>query len=99
MSKLTQSSKGKSCIACGVNDGTICARHYNGVRQQHYGKGMRKKCHDLMTAELCMKCDAELSEGVMPSGCETKWDRSELFLHYIALTNIRRYEEGVIKDG
>ena len=77
--------------------GTVRACHYNGVRQHDYGKGWGIKLHDLMTAEFCDTCDALFSEGSLGyKHWETKWDRSEEFLHFIALTNIRRFEGGTI---
>jgi hypothetical protein len=92
MGKLTQSSKGATCIACGAENAYSC--HYNGPRQHDYGKGRGRKAHDLMTAELCYRCDQHFTEGSMSSKWANKWERSEDFLHWIALTNIRRYEEG-----
>jgi len=89
------SANGKSCVSCG-NIGRVCARHYNGVRQHSYGKGMRIKGHVLATAELCDACESSFSEGRMPEHCTDKYDRSELFLHYVMLTNIRRLEDGVL---
>ena len=94
MSKLTQSSKGSICINCGASDAYSC--HYNGQRQHQYGKGRGIKCHDLATAELCYNCDIDFSEG-----CNVNWktkdERSEEFLHLIMLTNIRRFNEGILK--
>lgn len=94
MSKLTQKSKGKNCIRCGKPGAYSC--HYNGVRQHSYGKGRGIKCNDLMTAEFCYECDKEFSEGSKGTWND-KWDRSEDFLHWIAMTNIRRLENGDIK--
>ena len=95
MSKLTESSRGKDCIKCGAPDAYAC--HYNGPRQHDYGKGRGIKCHDLVTAELCYKCDQEFTEGSTSFKWHGKWERSEDFLHYVTLTNIRRFEEGVFK--
>jgi len=95
VSKLTQSSKGKTCISCGA-PGAYSA-HYNGPRQHDYGKGRGVKCNDLATAELCAICDSLFTEGGMPPGCGTKWERSEAFLHLIMLTNIRRLRDGVLR--
>ena len=95
MSKLTNKSKGTTCIKCGASGAYSC--HYNGEMQHWYGKGRSIKCNDLATAEFCYKCDQEFSEGV--NIYETKIERSEMFLHYIMLTNIRRFESGVIKVG
>jgi len=95
MSKLTQSAKGKDCIRCGAPDAYAC--HYNGVRQHSFGKGRGIKCNDIATAELCYNCDATFSEGHMPENCTDKWQRSEEFAYYIIMTNIRRFNNGVIK--
>lgn len=95
MSKLTKSSKGKTCIKCGASDAYAC--HYNGPRQHMYGKGRGRKCSDIMTAEFCYKCDQEFTEGSTSGEWTDKWERSEHFMHWIAMTNIRRYEEGRLK--
>ena len=97
MSKLTNKSKGKTCIKCGAPDAYAC--HYNGKRQHSYGKGRGIKCHDFMTAEFCMKCDKEFTEGSTCLRWESKWERSEEFHYWIAKTNIRRLEDGVLKIG
>ena len=94
MSKITEKSKGSTCIDCGGPDAYAC--HYNGVRQHSYGKGRGIKCNDLMTADLCYECDQRFTEGSTLKNF-SKWDRSEIFLHLIALTNIRRLKKGIIK--
>ena len=96
LSKLTQSSKGQMCVKCGAPNAYSC--HYNGKRQHSYGKGRGCKASDLMTAEFCQKCDQEFTEGSMlPRWDGSKWLRSEEFMHWINLTNIRRVERGDIK--
>ena len=107
MSKLTDSAKGKTCIRCGADDGTVCARHYNGVRQHAYGKGMRQKCSDIATADFCSKCDDIFTEGSTRESVLKKtgirvhwsdeWGRSEDFTFYITMSNIRRYENGELE--
>lgn len=93
--RLTDSAKYQPCIRCGGGqDGSVCARHYNGFRQQAYGKGMGEKCSDLASAELCARCDHRFTEGV---GDRYSIERSEQFLHYCMLTNIRRAERGDLK--
>lgn len=94
MSKLTQKSKGKTCIKCQRPNAYAC--HYNGPRQHDYGKGRGVKCNDLMTADFCHDCDQEFSEGSTNTRWANKWERSEEFLHYISLTNIRRLKESDI---
>lgn len=94
MSKLTQASRGSYCIRCGAPDAYSC--HYNGIRQHSFGKGRGIKANDLMTAEFCHKCDQDFSEG-NKKNFESSEDRSEQFLFYIAMTNIRRLEQGLLK--
>ena len=91
MSRITESARGKTCIRCGGSD--AFAAHYNGQRQHQYGKGRGVKCHDLASAEFCYACDQMLSEG---SEWGSKDERSEEFLHWIMMTNIRRYKGGVL---
>ena len=96
MSKLTKASQGSICIKCDAPDAYSC--HYNGKRSLSYGKGRGCKANDLVTAEFCHRCDQEFTEGSMlPRWNNNKWERSEEFLHWIAMTNIRRLKEGVIK--
>jgi len=94
MSKLTQSAKGNSCIRCGAPDAYAC--HYNGIRQHYFGKGRGIKANDLVTAEFCHKCDMDFTEG-STAGYMDKTDRSEQFLFFVMMTNIRRLAEGVLK--
>lgn len=92
MSKITNAAKGQICIKCGKPDAYAC--HYNGPRQHMYGKGRGRKCSDIMTAEFCYECDQEFTEGSISCEWTDKWERSEFFMHWISMTNIRRYEEG-----
>lgn len=93
MSKITRKADGKTCIRCGKGMGTVRACHYNGPRQHALGKGRGVKAHDLATAEFCDDCDRDFTEGTLHRW-DTKWDRSEEFLYWVTLTNIRRYESG-----
>ena len=105
MSKLTDASKGVACIKCGGQNAYSC--HYNGPRQHDYGKGRGIKCSDMATAEFCKKCDALFSEGTTAASIKKlfdivmfwkdKWDRSEEFLHWCMMTNIRRFKNEVLK--
>lgn len=90
MSKITQGANGMSCIRCGGSHAYAC--HYNGPRQHDYGKGRGMKCHDLATAEFCHECDRLFSEG--SQGWASRWERSEEWLHWVMLTNIRRMVGG-----
>jgi len=95
MNKILKASKGMDCIKCGKPGAYAC--HLNGPRQHAYGKGRGIKCHPLMTAEFCYECDREFTEGSMlPRWNNNKWERSEEFHYWIALTNIRRAKEGII---
>ncbi len=98
---ITKSANGQPCIRCGNEDGTICARHYNGLRQHSYGKGRGIKCHDIITAELCNSCDALFTEGVNHTHdgerAGKSIHRSEAFQHLILLTIISRLERGDLK--
>lgn len=94
MSKLTKSSKGSNCIRCGCDDAYSC--HFNGTYQHQYGKGRGIKAHDMATAEFCYSCDQMFSEGVM-GNWQTKDERDAEFLHWITMTNIRRFNNGILK--
>lgn len=94
MSKLTQKANGKTCIRCGASDAYAC--HYNGQRQYAYGKGRGIKAHDMATAEFCHRCDQLFSEG-QKAIWMSQDERSEEFLHWITMTNIRRFKSGVLK--
>jgi len=99
MSKLTDASNGSTCVRCGAPDAYSC--HYNGPRQHAYGKGRAIKCSDMATAEFCKRCDDVFVEGSYATHKEAEgWrdvnDRSEWFLHWIMVTNIRRAREGVL---
>lgn len=97
--KLTQSSNGQPCIRCDSNDGTVCARHYNGAMSHWYGKGRGIKASDIATADFCRDCDALFSEENYHEweGGSKSIDRSDMFHHFIMMTNIRRIEQGIIK--
>ncbi len=98
--KLLAAAENESCVRCGSYEG-VCSAHYTGFRQHLYGKGRGIKCSDLMSAYLCRKChdwfdlfgDGSLNDD------ETSAGNSEDFLHCIALTNIRRLEQGALKGG
>jgi hypothetical protein len=83
----------RPCIRCG-REGETRNCHYNGFRQHQYGKGRGVKCADTMTAEFCQACDDLFSEknyGMWARlGGSKSIERSEEFLHWISMTNIRR---------
>jgi len=91
--KLTQASKGRSCVNCGCDDGTIVRAHYSGIRQHSYGKGTRIKGHDCIAADLCKKCHTKFDGYTTGNGI----DESEQFLHLCALTLVRDIRDGVYK--
>lgn len=94
--KITQAARNVSCIRCG-RDGETRACHYNGFRQHMLGKGRGLKAADTMTAEFCQACDDLFSEKNYPKweGGSKSTERSEEFLFWIAMTNIRRAENGI----
>ena len=95
---LLQAAKDESCVKCGSYEG-VSSCHYTGFRQALYGKGRGIKCSDLMSAYLCMECHRYYDEylSVENTTIEESALVSEDFLHCIALTNIRRLEQGVLK--
>lgn len=95
MSKLRDSADGEACVACGKRDGTVVLCHYFGPRRHAYGGGMGHKGHDAVAAHLCMTCHKRVdTEG---RDKDYKWQASEEFLHYCALTWIRWIEKGVLR--
>lgn len=98
---MTDAAEGQSCVHCGVRDGTVVAAHYQGMRQSQYGKGKGIKPHDLMIADLCGKCHYRFDNDKIVAdsikGYARQVDHSEEFLHCVALTWIRRVNQGVLK--
>ena len=92
--KITDAAKGRTCVNCGCDDGTIVRAHYSGIRQHQYGKGRGIKGHDAIAADLCRACH-EKFDGYGNS--ESAIDRSEQFLHCCALTLVRDIRDGVYK--
>ena len=92
---MLDAARDMPCIRCG-KEGETRACHYTGLWQHQYGKGRGQKCSDLMTAEFCRMCDEFLSEGTTPFGNDImgKAMRSDEFHHWIAMTNLRRLENG-----
>ena len=85
------SAKDRPCIRCGKPGETRTA-HYNGLRQHAYGKGRGIKCSDIATAEFCHCCDQLFSESNYPlfAGGSKSVERSEEFLHWCMMTQIRK---------
>ncbi len=93
-------AKGQACIRCGINDGTIVACHYQGLRSASLGKGEGIKTHNLFVAHLCSKCHAivdSYDSSNFPDLFMRKIDRSEAFFYYIAKTWMRLHSQGKIK--
>jgi hypothetical protein len=93
--KLRDSANGEACVACGVKDDTTVLCHYFGPRRHSYAGGMGIKGHDFIGAFLCANCHRHMDAASRNK--ELKWEQSELFLHYCALTWIRWFERGVVK--
>lgn len=96
---MLSAARGQHCINCGARDDTVVAAHYTGLRAHQYGKGTSHKPHDLLVADLCMKCHSSFDLHTQPSlfkGLEKKIDLSEQFLHLIIKTLLRRIDQGVI---
>ena len=91
--KLTQASKGRTCVNCGADDGTIVRAHYSGIRALSYGKGRGIKGHDVIAADLCARCHNRLDQYTDGNAI----DQSEQFLHLCALTLVRDIRDGVYK--
>lgn len=95
--KLLDSCKHLPCIRC-QRKGETRAAHYCGDRQHMYGKGRGIKCDDSATADFCQACDDLFSEHnykAWPGGSKSI-ERSEEFQHYVILTNIRRFQMGIV---
>lgn len=88
-------AKDQACVACGARDGTVVLCHYFGPRRHSYGGGMGHKGHDLIGAHLCRVCHEDMDRNNRSKA--SRWESSEIFLHYCALTLIRLHEQGHLK--
>lgn len=88
---LRDAARDQSCVACGARDGTVVLAHYFGPRRHSYGGGMSHKGHDLISAHLCAGCHSEMDTNSRSKA--RRWEASEIFLHYCALTLIRLWEQ------
>ncbi len=93
--KMLNAAAGQRCIRCG-RKGEERNAHINGFRAASFGKGRGIKPDDLMTAIFCQSCDDYFSESNYPhwEGGSKSIERSEEFLFYICMTNIRRKKVG-----
>jgi len=78
-----------------IKDGLPIAAnaHYNGMLNLLFGKGIAKKCHNLLTAELCDDCHKEFDSNSLG---HKSMEASHDFMKCILLTIIRRFEAGKI---
>lgn len=89
--------QGAICVRCFISDGTVCGRHYAGMRQHALGKGRGIKGSPFAVADLCMKCDAEMSEGtVQKEEYPGRIARSEEFLFLCMQSLMGRVKRGVL---
>lgn len=91
--KLLQASKGRPCVRCNRQDGTVVRAHYTGLRQHSYGKGKGIKGSDHISADLCRECHEFYDRPQQRKNV----DASEEFLHYCMMSLWRDFEEGIIK--
>lgn len=89
--KLRNAAEGCSCVRCGAAGAMLA--HYTGPRQLAYGKGTGIKGHDAIGAHLCNGCHTYFDQ----YQSENSWERSEEFLHWVAMTVIRLFKSGVVK--
>lgn len=90
--RLRDDARGEDCVRCSINDGTTVSAHYTGFRQLQYGKGKSVKGHDLITAWLCHTCHTHFDQPETRKSI----DASEEFLHLVMLTNVLRYQKGLL---
>lgn len=96
--KLCKASRDRSCVRCGNLDGTVVRCHYQGFRQQTYGKGTGIKGHDLIAADLCQCCHDHF-DGRTPSPVQVSiTHKSEEFLHLCIMTLVRDWQGGIIGE-
>ena len=95
--RIMDDAKTQPCIRCGSEEG-VYARHYNGQRQHHYGKGRGIKCHPFLVADFCAVCDRDFQEGcIAKDNFIGKDEYSEEFQHWCLMSLIRRADNGVIQ--
>lgn len=83
---LLATAKGRACVNCGIDDGTIVGAHGNE------GKGMRIKASDSTVMFLCMSCHNILDNG---KGL-TREQRRQMAYEYNAKTLRILIEEGTL---
>ena len=97
--QMLSAARDQSCVNCNAKDGTVVACHYQGLRGDAFGRGVSKKGHDLLVADLCSNCH-RMFDNYEYSTSKDRWERkienSEIFLTCIALTLVRRVQDGVL---
>ena len=94
---LRAHAQGQNCVRCGHDgsDGTVVLAHYTGARRLAYRGGYGLKSNDLCAAHLCGPCHEHMDR--LSREKETKWEHSEEFQHYVLLTILRLWDQGVIR--
>jgi hypothetical protein len=68
--------KGRPCIACGADDGTIVPAHRN------YGKSMSMKSSDAWTIPLCVRCHSNYDSYVIgDADASDEWFAEHFMTH------------------
>lgn len=88
--KLLDLARGKPCVMCNCEDGTIVSAHSNLLE---HGKGMGTKAHDGMIAWLCMRCHSKLDQGSQM----TKEERRMYILESICKTYMRMWDMDLLQ--
>ena len=91
--KLLNASRGRSCLKCGADDGTIVRAHYQGIGSERIGKGWAQKPHDFASADLCYRCHNEFDQYKTGNDTDRGWE----FLMLCMETLARDFREGIIK--
>lgn len=91
---LRDAARDESCVRCGTQDGTVVGAHYSGVRRLAYHGGLGQKVHDLLIAHLCSECHRWLD--TLSKDKTLRWEHSEEFHHWIAVTLLRLLERGIL---
>jgi hypothetical protein len=71
---LLLAAKGRSCVKCGAEDGTIVRAHYSGKGSLRFGKGTAIKGHDIIAADLCVRCHTQFDSHVAGNDYEACWE-------------------------
>lgn len=95
MTDLRKLARDQACVACGTRDGTVVLAHYFGPRRHQYGGGMSIKGHDIVAAWLCARDHQRMDR--LSKDKNRRWEHSEEFLHYCALTWIQIINQGLLQ--